>query len=192
MTFPPAAVDALMEFVLYDVLKKQISAASLPIDVSAILGRVSQNLPNVCTKAEEEAVAWLRQRGVTVGGSGPSKAASDEESSEGEVSGKQEAVTSGWTVADMTDVDLRKSSWRSAKKFATHFKKTKVSSRPGPRAFVCVEYVIDMIVTHKSRLTACRCCVLFDSDSYAPMRTIAVRPGQKEFDRSIFSCRYGL
>lgn len=65
--FPPKAVDALIEVVMYDVLKKSMNNAMLPVDVSAIWGRISQCLPKTCQQCEDEIGKFMLKRGIVVG-----------------------------------------------------------------------------------------------------------------------------
>lgn len=67
MKFPPCAVDALIEVVLYDVLKKTVTNAQLPMDVSAIWGRVSQAIPGACKTCEDQIAEFMAKRGITIG-----------------------------------------------------------------------------------------------------------------------------
>lgn len=143
--FPKAAVDCLLECVLFDVLKNDFASPDvIPIDVSTVLGKMYAVLPVACSEPGIVAVRdWFAQRGLSegeasVGGddgeSGKrAETASDSDSdSENEGNGDddgddgEEGKATQFSIENMTGVDLKKSSWKNAKKFANHFKKIKV------------------------------------------------------------------
>lgn len=121
---PTAAVDLVIELVLIDVLKRQVIAHPLPVEVSTLWGNVSQCIPEVVMKCEDRVKEYLESKGVAIGEYIHRDATSedeDEDRDDGEA-----GAAKGWTVAQLCKADMKKSSWRTAKKFANHYKKMKL------------------------------------------------------------------
>lgn len=92
-----AAYDLVLEFCLYEVLLKQIgNDDTLPLNLSAIWGKVTQIMDKVVEQAPEAVEAAGTRRGISV------------------------------KVRGLKSVGIKKSSWKNMKRFANHFKKSKI------------------------------------------------------------------
>ncbi|EZG88490.1 putative translation initiation factor SUI1 [Gregarina niphandrodes] len=166
LRFPPNAVEAVIELVTLDVLKKRYSNEQCPVSASSIWGVVLAHIPKAVQDAEITVHSWLEARGVHIGsveGKKPdaqSEVATDNQDSDAEAEAEEEAeaekaeaeeeaeaekaeaekteaeaeeaeatgsvVRDGWTVSQMTAIDLKQTSWKTAKKYAHHFKQMKI------------------------------------------------------------------
>eukprot|EP01054_Gregarina_sp_Poly1_P011025 Gregarina_sp_Poly_1__11024@NODE_87_length_15225_cov_52_775630_g75_i0_p2_GENE_NODE_87_length_15225_cov_52_775630_g75_i0NODE_87_length_15225_cov_52_775630_g75_i0_p2_ORF_typecomplete_len696_score97_56PrePUA/PF17832_1/4_5e12SUI1/PF01253_22/1_3e04SUI1/PF01253_22/7_4e08PUA/PF01472_20/8_3e07DUF1947/PF09183_10/0_0019_NODE_87_length_15225_cov_52_775630_g75_i01126313350 len=92
-------IENVVEYCLLEVLRKQMPDSSLPADVSVVWGKMTQILPAVLA-SNEELIASLKSRGM--------------------------APTESQIAELPASFDLKKTSWKSLKKMANHFKKVKV------------------------------------------------------------------
>eukprot|EP01055_Gregarina_sp_Pseudo9_P000722 Gregarina_sp_Pseudo_9__721@NODE_145_length_3959_cov_13_780867_g133_i0_p1_GENE_NODE_145_length_3959_cov_13_780867_g133_i0NODE_145_length_3959_cov_13_780867_g133_i0_p1_ORF_typecomplete_len681_score265_60PrePUA/PF17832_1/3_3e12PrePUA/PF17832_1/1_5e04SUI1/PF01253_22/9_3e03SUI1/PF01253_22/4_8e08PUA/PF01472_20/4_4e03PUA/PF01472_20/6_7e07DUF1947/PF09183_10/0_44_NODE_145_length_3959_cov_13_780867_g133_i018613903 len=119
-------VECTVEYCLLEVLKKQLPDSALPIDVSAVWGKMTQILQTVLT-SETEFQQFLSQRGVS-----PTET----------------------QMAELpSQFDLRRTSWKSLKKMANHFKKTKIwqlKELRGTITVVKVNRVHPVLTGHRS------------------------------------------